>query len=281
MSNSLPEPVSEVGSAAEPGPQDNLGPQGNPRIVVVGSADERCRLLAQQLLLPLIADSAELPADCTAWLGFSEGRLRLFPADPRQSGPIGVDFDDGAAWRRAQGGAELIVKAVRGRSKQPLQVLDATAGLGRDSFVLASRGFQVTAVERNAIVAALLADGLARAAASSAADIAARIDLRQADAIDYLSALPVADEPDVVYLDPMFPAAQKSALVKKEMRLFQQLLHGPADAALDARLLQAARDAARLRVVVKRPARAQPLAGAVPDYELPGKAIRFDVYIAG
>jgi 16S rRNA (guanine1516-N2)-methyltransferase len=85
----------------------------------------------------------------------------------------------------------------------------------------------------------------------------------------------------VVYLDPMFPATQKSALVKKEMRLFQQLLHGPVDAALDARLLRAARQAARLRVVVKRPARAQPLADTAPDYTLPGKAIRFDVYIAG
>lgn len=255
---------------------------GNTPIAIVGSrADERCRLLADQLLLPLIADVAELPADCTAWLGFSDSRLRLFPADARQSGPIGVDFDDGAAWRRAQGGAELIVKAVRGRSKQPLHVLDATAGLGRDSFVLASRGFQVTAVERNPIVAALLADGLARAAATSAAEIAARIDLRQGDAIDYLAVLPPSQQPDVVYLDPMFPAAQKSALVKKEMRLFQQLLHGPVDLALDAQLLQMARNTARLRVVVKRPARAQPLADAAADYALPGKAIRFDVYIAG
>lgn len=251
-------------------------------IVIVGSpAEERCRLLAEQLALPLIASAACLPPDCTAWLGFLDDRLRLFPADARQSGPVGVDFDDGAAWRRAQGGSELIVKAVRGRSKLPLHVLDATAGLGRDSFVMASRGFQVTAVERNPIVAALLADGLARAAATSAAEVAARISLRHFDTIDYLAALPIEAQPDVVYLDPMFPAAQKSALVKKEMRLFQQLLHGPADAALDARLLQAARAAARVRVVVKRPARAQSLADVAPDYALPGKAIRFDVYVAG
>jgi 16S rRNA (guanine1516-N2)-methyltransferase len=257
-------------------------PQGNPPIVIKGSeTDERCRLLAEQLALPLLAEAADLPPGCTAWLGFADARLRLFPFDARQSGPVGVDFDDGAAWRRAQGGAELIVKAVRGRSKLPLRVLDATAGLGRDSFVLASRGFDVTAVERNPIVAALLADGLARAAATSAAAVAARIDLRHCDAIDYLAALPASEQPDVVYLDPMFPATQKSALVKKEMRLFQQLLHGPVDAALDARLLQMARSAARLRVVVKRPARAQPLADVAPDYALPGKAIRFDVYIGG
>lgn len=259
-----------------------LEPQGNSPIVVKGSpADERCRLLAERLALPLVADTADLPPGCTAWLGFLDSRLRLFPFDARQSGPVGVDFDDGAAWRRAQGGAELIVKAVRGRSKLPLHVLDATAGLGRDSFVLASRGFLVTAVERNPVVVALLADGLERAAATSAAAIVANITLRHADTLDYLAALPADEQPDVVYLDPMFPAAQKTALVKKEMRLFQQLLHGPADASLDARLLLAARAAARVRVVVKRPARAQPLADAAPDYALPGKAIRFDVYIAG
>ena len=250
-------------------------------IAVVGDpADERGRTLAAQLALPLIANAAYLPAGCVAWLGFSDDQLRLFPADARQSGPIGVDFSDGAALRRAQGGAELIVKAVRGRSRLPLRVVDATAGLGRDSLVLASRGFDVTALERNAVVAALLADGLARAAGTPAADIAAHIQLLHVDAIDYLAAVQPVAAPDVVYLDPMFPAAQKSALVKKEMRLFQQLLHGPADAALDAALLQAARGAARLRVVVKRPARAQPLADVAPDYALAGKAIRFDVYVS-
>lgn len=255
------------------------------QIAVVGDpADASCQALAAQLDLPLVADSAALPATCVAWLGFRDCRLWLFPADPRQSGPVGVDFGDGAAARRAQGGAELIVKAVRGRSKLPLRVLDATAGLGRDSFVLASRGFDVIAIEREPVVAALLADGLARARTADAttAAIAARIDLHCADAIDYLASLSEAARPDVIYLDPMFPPSDKTALVKKDMRLFQQLLHDAAEAALAeaAPLLQAARRAARLRVVVKRPAKAATLAGVAPDYALPGKAIRFDVYVA-
>jgi 16S rRNA (guanine1516-N2)-methyltransferase len=253
-------------------------------IVVVGDpADTACHALAAQLGLALVADAAALPAGCPAWLGIRDLQLQLFPADPRQSGPVGVDFGSGAAVRRAQGGAELIVKAVRGRSKQPLCIVDATAGLGRDSFVLASRGFAVTALERNPIVAALLADGLARARAADAAtaDIAARIELRCIDAVAYLAALNASARPDIVYLDPMFPPSQKSALVKKEMRLFQQLLHdaqADGEAADAAALLEAARAAARLRVVVKRPAKAPALAGSAPDYALPGKAIRFDVY---
>jgi 16S rRNA (guanine1516-N2)-methyltransferase len=255
--------------------------EGAATLAVVGASDdERCRQLAARLQLPLVPTSSDLPSGSTAWLGFVDARLRLFPFDARQSGPVGVDFDDGAALRRAQGGAELIVKAVRGRSKQALRVLDATAGLGRDSFVLASRGFDVIALEREPVVAALLADGLARARITDAsAAIAARIELHCADAVDYLAVLPSTARPDVVYLDPMFPPSQKTALVKKAMRLFQQMLHGAADDAAGAvALLEAACAAARIRVVVKRPAKAAPLAGVAPDYALPGKAIRFDVY---
>lgn len=252
-------------------------------IVIVGdAADAACATLATQLGVALVAAPSALPAGCPAWLGYRESRLQLHPADARQSGPVAVDFCEGAAARRAQGGAELIVKAVRGRSRLPLRVLDATAGLGRDAFVLASRGFDVVALEREPVIAALLADGLARArtASGAAAEAAVRIALHCADAVDYLAALPAAERPDVVYLDPMFPPSQKSALVKKEMRLFQQLLHGAATVGTgaEATLLQAALDAARLRVVVKRPAKAAALAGRAPDYALPGKAIRFDVY---
>jgi 16S rRNA (guanine1516-N2)-methyltransferase len=258
-------------------------------VVAADAADERSAALAAQLNLPLVFALDELPTSCLAWLGYRDSHLSLYPFDTRQSGPIAVDFVAGATARRALGGAELIVKAVRGRSKQPLTVLDATAGLGRDSFVLASRGFAVIAIEREPIIAALLADGLARAgiADTAVAEIAALITLQQAEAVDYLANLSEHERPDVIYLDPMFAPAQKSALVKKDMRLFQQLLHRPLTSQslaeqqqADALLLQTARNNARLRVVVKRSAKAQPLAALAPDYTLSGKAVRFDVYTA-
>jgi 16S rRNA (guanine1516-N2)-methyltransferase len=260
-----------------------------PIVIVADDATrERCVALAAQLNLPLLTDVNAVPPNCLAWLGYAAAHLQLHPIDARQSGPIDIDFVAGATARRALGGAELIVKAVRGRSKQPLLVLDATAGLGRDSFVLASRGFNILAIERNPVIAALLADGLLRAAASAAAiaEIASRINLHCAETVDYLNALEVERRPDVIYLDPMFPPSQKSALVKKEMRLFQQLLHPTVsiDPAIEeqqaAELLRVARAVARVRVVVKRPAKARALAAAEPDYALSGKAIRFDVYTA-
>ncbi len=180
----------------------------------------------------------------------------------------------------------MIVKAVKGRSKESLRVLDATAGLGRDSAVLAGFGFSVNLLEREPIVAALLADGLARAAQSDDARLNAIVSamrLHCVDANTYLNALPPAACPDVINLDPMCPPSEKSALVKKEMRLFQQLFHSAdSNGVIEdySAMLVVARARARLRVVVKRPRKAEALAGQAPDYSLEGKAVRFDVYIS-
>lgn len=246
-------------------------------IVVVGDAsDSRAKILAEQISLPLHSTRENLPSECSAYLAYHDDRLQLFPVDAKQSGPVCVDFASDAANYRLQSGGELIVKAVKGRSKNSLRIIDATAGLGRDSFVLAAHGFTVTAIERNTFVAALLHDGLQRAAMSSAAEIAARMQLVQRDALTYLSELPVEQSPDVIYLDPMFAHTEKAALVKKEMRLFRQLLGD--DVCDEAALLAAARRTATLRVVVKRAIKADYLAGMQPGYSLSGKAIRFDVY---
>lgn len=262
-------------------------------VIVVADNAQRDQLLAEQLSLPLVSSIDLLPSACTAYLSYrsdhpQESRLQLFPVDAKQSGPVCVDFASNAAAHRLQSGGELIVKAVKGRSKESLRVIDATAGLGRDSFVLAAHGFEVIAIERNAIVAALLNDGLQRAVHSTAAewspvaDIAARIHLVHADALIYLKNMSVdqqcfiEQQPDVIYLDPMFAHAEKAALVKKEMRLFRQLLGE--EVCNEAELLSAARAVAKLRVVVKRAIKAPCLAGVEPAYALSGKAVRFDVY---
>lgn len=255
-------------------------------VVLAPAICERSSALALQLSLPLIDAIAQIPRDCVAYLQFVDSRLQLFPVDAQQSGPIAVDFVAGATAHRLRGAGELIVKAVKGRSKESLRVLDATAGLGRDSAVLAGFGFSVTLLERDPIVAALLADGLARAAQSDDARLNAIVSamrLHCVDASTYLNALPAVDCPDVIYLDPMFPPSEKSALVKKEMRLFQQLFHSAdSNSAMEdySALLVAARSRARLRVVVKRPRKAEALAGLAPDYSLEGKAVRFDIYLS-
>ncbi len=169
----------------------------------------------------------------------------------------------------------MIAKAVGIQPGVRPTVVDATAGLGRDAFVLATLGCNVTMIERQPLIAVLLEDGFARAREDAViALIVARMSLRVGDAIRILRTW--NDEaPQVIYLDPMFPHRDKSALVKKEMRLFRPLVGDDQDA---DELLEAALALASHRVVVKRPRKAPAIAGGKVSFSLEGNAGRFDVY---
>ncbi len=219
------------------------------------------------------------------YLFYRQGCLSIGLPPAAREHPVCVDFAE--QQRKRHRGKELLLKAIGGR-RDSLRVVDATAGLGRDSFLLASYGAEVVLCERQPVVAALLADGLQRGGGEpEVAEIVGRMQLQPVSALALLSQLQ-ADEheqrPDVVYLDPMFPDSGKSALVKKEMRLFHSLVGKDEDA--DA-LLAAALVAARHRVVVKRPPKAPVIAGpalaplgklAEPQFSVAGKAVRFDIY---
>jgi 16S rRNA (guanine1516-N2)-methyltransferase len=205
-------------------------------------------------------------------------RVELIPLGEGSPGPVAVDFGSPGMRRRRRGGHnEALGRAVGVGKWSPLSVLDGTAGLGRDSFILADLGCQVLMLESSPVVFALLEDGLKRARMADdrwLRQVSARLELRRADAVDWLSQ-PADHSVDVVYLDPMFPARRKSARVKKEMWLLQQLLDTPGQQPVLA--LALARS--RRRVVVKRPAKAPPLEERAPAFAIPGKTVRFDVYL--
>jgi 16S rRNA (guanine1516-N2)-methyltransferase len=210
-------------------------------------------------------------------------RLELHDTYDPKVGAVYVDFVEGKAQhRRLFGGGkgQDIAKAIGLHKFKHPHVIDATAGLGRESFVLATLGCTVTLLERSPIVHALLADGLKRTLVSDnreAIEIASRMTLYQADAHVWLKALPADALPDVIYLDPMFPERQKSALVQKEMRFFHEVVGADEDS--DA-LLDIARQHAKRRVVVKRPRHAPELEGCKPAFVIAGKAVRYDVYLS-
>lgn len=204
--------------------------------------------------------------------------LQLQELGAAAPGPLRVDFIEGALAHRRQfggGSGQMIAKAIGIQSGVRPTVLDATAGLGRDAFVLACLGCQVQMIERHPIVAALLADGLRRAHLDAeVAAIVQRMPLLVGDAIQLMTTWS-AEAPQVVHLDPMFPSREKSALVKKEMRLFKPLVGADDDA---PELLAAALALASHRVVVKRPRKAPTIAGVAPTYSLDGKSSRYDIY---
>ncbi len=200
------------------------------------------------------------------------GRLQLRDTRPGAPGAIYADFTSAAAESRRRAGRGLLLAKAIGIKKGVLpQVLDATAGLGRDTYALAALGCEVTAIERNAVVAVLLADAIDRAGGDAAVR---RIALHTGDARDLMA----VERFEVVYLDPMFPERRKTALARKEMQYMQALLSDDDGASLLAPALVCA----TRRVVVKRPLHAAPLQDSPkPTHSHKGKAVRFDVYARG
>jgi 16S rRNA (guanine1516-N2)-methyltransferase len=189
-----------------------------------------------------------------------------------------VDFASGAVGYRFRRGGERghpLVRAAGIKKDRLPAIVDATAGLGRDGFLLASAGATVTLIERSAEVHALLKEALARASAESPelAEVVARMTLVHGDAKDRLPEL----KPDVVIVDPMHPPRRNTALVKQEMRQLSAIVGADEDA---DELMRIALASARERVVLKWPLRAAPLLETPkPSYQFAGKTVRYEVFM--
>lgn len=172
---------------------------------------------------------------------------------------------------------ELLVRAARIKNADHvLTAIDATAGLGEDSLLLAAAGFQVRLYERNPVIYELLRDALKRAVEDEQlGKIVSKMQLVHGDSIEAMQHLEEAV--DVILLDPMFPERQKSALVKKKLQVIQQLEVPCAD---EKELMRSAVCAAPKKLIIKRPPKGPYLAGIKPDYSIEGKAVRFDVFVS-
>jgi len=265
----------------QPAPEANPGRPLCALSVCCDGAAPHLRRRAEEL-------AASLGSPLTPEAGPGEGlrltvtqeRLELRCAGPEAPGPVFVDFLGGAlGYARRVNRFGLMYKAL-GVHLGVTTVVDATAGLGRDAFLLAIHGFQVVAVERCPVLVALIEDGLARVARQDAElsrVLGARLTLVRGDARDYLRSLPAHRRPEAVYLDPMYPPKKKTALVRKELRIIRLLVGNDEDA--DS-LFDAAMGAATRRLVVKRMRHAPPLAAGL-SRSLADRTTRYDVYEAG
>lgn len=168
---------------------------------------------------------------------------------------------------------ELIVKAARfANDPGPKSIVDATAGLGEDAFLLAAAGHRVTLYERDPMIGLLLWDTLRRGEGDDRlAPILERMELHMEDSIHAMRQRTVS--PDIVVLDPMFPERQKSGLIKKKFQMLHLLERPCTD---EASLLDAALACNPRRIVIKRPAKGPYLSDRKPNYTIKGGSIRYD-----
>jgi len=250
-----------------------------PVAVQPATADQhdRAATLASELRIPLAAESTE---EFPLLLICSADSLTLRWTGPGRIGPVKADFTDPTMLYRLKHGTgrrQNLARAVGLKKGGRPTVIDATAGLGRDGFILAFLGCRVRMLERSPVLHAMLRDGLEKAKqVGQTAEAAARIQISQTDSRKFLQELGGRDRPEVVYIDPMYPERLKSNLAKKEMRILRSLVGDDQDA---PDLLKTALQCAKERVVVKRPRLASPLGGLEPSLAVTGKSSRFDVYL--
>ena len=212
-------------------------------------------------------------------LEMQDQKLVLVDQDNPEIAPVCIDFISGkTAYRRKYGhaGGEAISRAVGIKKGHRPNVVDATAGLGRDAFVLATLGCSVHMIERSEVIARLLDDALLRAVNDEKIGGLIQDTLSLTCGDSRQAMLQVPFEPEVIYLDPMFPPKEKSALVKKDMRMLQEVVEQDENA---NELLNIALTIATNRVVVKRPAYADFLAEIKPHTSIKTKKHRFDIYL--
>ena len=200
--------------------------------------------------------------------------------------PLRIYFSAPNLRRRAAqtGKSELLLKAIGAQNN--LRVLDCTAGLGVDAYLMAAYGCHVTMLEQSPVLGLMLREALIRALLDpDASVIAERMRLQETNAVDFLNSYCRQTEDDgaklahsfeVIYIDPMFPPRSKSAEVKGGMQILQKFIGKTDNVKL---LLEKAVATGIKRVVIKRPLRGGDIDGFTPSYQQKAKASRFDVYL--
>lgn len=195
--------------------------------------------------------------------------------------------------------SELLLQAAKITTDS--QVIDATAGFGHDSLILASTGAQVTMLEQQPIMALLLlAEQQRMSHEPNWQKLMARLHIINTDALSYFAYLQdvtvdardtaINKSADVIYLDPMFPMDSyqnsktgKGAKVNKQMQALHQLA-APPTVEQEQQLLQSAQAVIKNgeqqsgRVIIKRPQQAPLFANQAADESWQNAALRFDGY---
>ena len=245
-------------------------------VVYEETQQARSEALAKQLSIKVLDKTVDQNIDFLMY--FDQQILKISQAEQLNSA-VWVDFSSGkTAYRQKhQGKGKLPISRACGiKNNHRPSIIDATAGLGQDAFILAGLECQVICMEQNPYLSMLLADGFKRAKAAEpwVEKIVGRMELQQGQAEELL----IKQSADVIYLDPMYPHQEnkKTAKVKKGMQLFRTF---PGTKSDEKALLKVAINSAKERVVVKRPDWASSIEGFQPSHQVPGKNHRYDIYV--
>lgn len=255
-------------------------PQSNPFEIITAEKDSLSSEIQNLIADGYLKLTTDSQAACFLSYDQSTLSIQLNTDDLKLS--LAIDFVGGKSQHRRQygGGKSQPLPKACGLYKHPeWTIFDATAGLGGDAFVLASLGATVTLCEQHPALYALLLDAMRRGSENADVQhIIKRLRCVHHNSQSYLRNINETSliAPDVIYLDPMYPERKKSAKIKKEMQILQELVGHtqPSPALFDIALATA-----KHRVVVKRPKTATALSDKKPSYTVSSVNTRYDVYV--
>ena len=215
----------------------------------------------------LILESERKLCDQCDYLYFSQNKLFYHSTE---FGEMSFDFEDIWNYHKRQNYAlskEPLAKALGIKGEIKPFIWDTTCGSGKDSLLISYFGSRLKSFERHPAIYLLLQDALRR--------FPLNFEVSFADASRF--SFSESEKPDVIYYDPMYPeksGSKKSALPRKEMRIFKDVVGDDLDS---AEFLEWALKTAKERVVVKRSLSALPIKEK-PTASYEGKSTRYDMY---
>ncbi len=222
----------------------------------------------------LVEKVRNYPVDNEVLLQIDDTQLTLSGDINGQKCNFSHSFTTPILHKRASQKKQSLIKACSNKQKTIRSVIDLTAGWGKDGFILAAQGLQVTMIEQNTLIFNCLNYLLNIARKESNEDLFNRLTIHNQNGVDYL--LTKTDTAaDCLYIDPMFSPHKSSARPAKDLQILQLLT---ANQSIDELFTLAIKNAGK-RVVVKRSLHAPTLNEIKPDIVYRGKTVRFDVYL--
>ena len=168
---------------------------------------------------------------------------------------------------------ESLIKKAIGKNKVKLKIFDATAGSLIDSIIFLKLGHRVVACEQSKILYRLLDDAILRA--KNEYNFFENLSFINSDSAKIVDS---HLDSDIFYFDPMFKDIKQNTKRSGTLQKIGNVLSIERLEDTSEQIFNQMLKKKYKKIIVKRPIKSNPLHEKI-NYQVKGKAIRYDIYI--
>ncbi len=168
---------------------------------------------------------------------------------------------------------ESLIKKAIGKNKVKLKIFDATAGSLIDSIIFLKLGHRVVACEQSKILYRLLDDAILRA--KNEYNFFENLSFINSDSAKIIDS---HLDSDIFYFDPMFKDIKQNTKRSGTLQKIGNVLSIERLEDTSEQIFNQMLKKKYKKIIVKRPIKSNPLHEKI-NYQVKGKAIRYDIYI--